>query len=365
VTRAYYQLASERLAGASRVLDAGAGAGAGARILAAAGFEVAAVDVDRAALDRVRAPGVTCHEGDLATLPHLGAIDGAVVVDVLGHVASPLRAMLGVRARLEAPAARIVVAEARAYPTQTLRAPARRAFSARALAATVESAGFEVEDVINGASPFVALVARGTADGAWQALVDAARAADAGDASGLFTALERAAKVGGARARAEAHLTAGDVHFSSGDGDSAARAYFAARDADPKDPRPVAALARLALVTGDAEAARALALSARALDPTCPRAASTLAQIADARRERHDAWLIASALAPDDAEIAIACAEHAMARGDHAAGAFAIERLRRYDAQIPARATLTLAHLLDAMGRPADATLERRVAHRS
>ncbi len=363
-TRAYYALATEKLSGAARVLDVGTGSGAGALVLKAAFAEVVAIDEAREAVAfaRAHAGGVMVVHADGAAAPASVTADAAVLVDVLGHARDPRALLRAVHARLR-PGGRVVVAEARAYPTQALRAPARRAFSSRALASLLEAMGFDVDEEIGGPGPFVAFVAHAAAGNDPDAIVRAACKFGEGDVDGALRLLDEAAATARVAVRMDALVTLGDVRMALGDGDGAAKALLAARAVDPKDPRPVAGLARLTLAMGDRVEAAALARIATSLDPACSAAACALAMTIGAPGDKDNAALrIAAALSPDDEAVAMAFAESSRGAGARKAAVFALERARRYGDPLPVTFHVLLADLLLEECRREDAILEARLA---
>jgi SAM-dependent methyltransferase len=363
-TRGYYAAAVEKLAGATRVLDVGAGSGNGARILRSAFMDVVAIDEAREAAEFVRAHdlGVQVVHGGVATVSGAPA-DAAVLVDVLGHAKDPRALLRAVHAKLR-DGGRMVVAEARAYPSQSLRAPARRAFSPRALSSLLEAMGFDVDEPLGDAGPFVAFVAHKVHDDGPDHLVAAARAFGDGDVERALAELGRAAESPRTAVRVDALVTLGDVRLALGDGDGAARAFLAARSADPRDPRPAAGLARLTLAMGDVPEALALARIASALDPACSTTACALALALSRQSPSHEVTALrtAAALSPDDEVLAMAFAQTASTAGARKAGIFALERTRRYGERLPAAFHVLLADLLLGEGRRQDAVLEARLA---
>jgi Flp pilus assembly protein TadD len=270
-----------------------------------------------------------------------------------------------VHARL-VPGARVVVAEARAYPTQSLRAPARRAYSARSLVALLGAAGFDVDEHVGAAGPFVAVVAHAASGADAETLVEAGRAFARGNVTEATQLLERAAECPRTAVRMEALVTLGDVRLALGDGDGAARAYFAARALDADDPRPCAGIARLTLAMGDGADALALARAAVALDPACSAATCALAMALCASEtsvpQGSSALRAAAALSPDDPAIAMAFAGSSVDADATRAAIFAMERTRRYGDPLPGAFHVLLAELLLREGRREDAILEARLA---
>lgn len=366
-TRGYYALAVDALAkrGATRVLDVGTGSGNGARILRAAFAEVVAIDPVREAVEfaRAHAPDVDVVQGDVATTRAGALADAAVLVDVLGHAKDPRAVLLAVHAKLKS-GGLLVVAEPRAYPSQSLRAPARRAFSPRGLTSLLAAMGFDVDEALGDAGPFVAFVAHSAPSVGSAHLAAASRAFEQGDVECALRELDLAAESARPAVRVDALVTLGDVRLALGDGDGAARALLAARSADPDDPRPAAGLARLTLAMGDRAEALALARIASALDPACSATACALAITLSGYGASSESAALrtAAGLSPDDEVLAMAFAQTAADTGARKAAIFAMERTRRYGEQLPAMFHVLLADLLLSEGRRDDAVLEARLA---
>ncbi len=110
----------------------------------------------------------------------------------------------------------------------------------------------------------------------------------------------------------------------------------------------------------------ALELAARAaeIDPTEQTAAVALAWAADraGHPDAFNAWRITERLLPDDLEVTTRLAALASERGDYAFGISVFERLRSYGDPLSAQFYVTLALMLAAEGRRADALLELRLA---
>lgn len=363
-TLPYYRAAREVLRSPRRVLDAGCGAGAGARILSDELAEVVGLDrdADAVAFATLHAPRahIACH--DLA-LPYEGGFDACVLVDVLGHAASPYHVLRSVRRSLGDGSA-VLVAEAAAYPLQTLRPPARRAFSLRALTTLLSATGFEVEHWVTRDGTFLCALARAVDDEGARWLAHGAEAIAAGDADGAFAAYAEIGRLGRAPLRVEASLAEADLHLALGNGDGATTAYFRARELDPQDPRPLAGLAQIALAIGDHGDAVALAEIACRMDPTDRSAVLALALALDRahRAEAATCWKTAASLCADElgvvARFAAAAAEH----GDPGDGVRALERLGAYGEERTVDFHLAYARALASADRGSDAQLALRAA---
>jgi SAM-dependent methyltransferase len=125
----FYRLALRDLAPGAVALDAGCGCGTHLAEIASRFETVIGVDVDDEAIAfaRLHFPEARWVVANLTNLPPLGPVDAAFVVDVLGHGPYPFEVLRALH-RVLAPHARLCVWEPAAYPSQTLIAPARRAF---------------------------------------------------------------------------------------------------------------------------------------------------------------------------------------------------------------------------------------------
>jgi tetratricopeptide (TPR) repeat protein len=363
-TVAFYRAFAAATPSRGVVLDVGCGAGSGTRELLAHFDAVKAVDRDPKALAfvRERLPRVSlvqsAFDGPLDGDP----ADSAILADVLGHVVDPVRFLGAVRGSLKA-RARVLVAEPSAFVAQRLERPVRRAFSKQSLSALLVRSGFHATTWVVDNGTFIACVATASDDGAWEAFAAAKRLA-AKDLQAALAELGRAARSGRRDVQREAALSEAELRFARGDGDGAARAFLAAARLDPGDPRPLAGLSELAGATGSLGDAMDLALRATELDPTDKAAVTALAAAAD--RSSHPdvfrAYRIAERLSPDDLFIATRLAGLASERGDYAFGISVFERLRAYGDTLPVEFHVTLALMLAAEGRRADALLELKYA---
>ncbi|HVU01479.1 MAG TPA: methyltransferase domain-containing protein [Polyangiaceae bacterium] len=368
-TRAIYGALTRLLPSTAVVLDAGTGAGVGALRLTEHFDEVIAIDRDPQAIAFAReySPLATYHVGDLGELPPVPAAeqaDAVVVCDVLGHLRRPAAALRALRGRVK-DGATILVAEPSSHVAQHLRSPARRAYSRKALTAALVRSGYEPAAFLCEAGTFLVCTGKANLSSpAFRALVEAETAAEAGRTEQALDAYERAARSEDSRVRQEALLGRAELFFTTGRGDQAARAFFEASDAEGSDSRAVAGLARVSLAAGATADALQLGLRAVELEPTDPSAACIVARVADQLEhpEALSAWRIASNLAPDDPGVATELARCAADSGDYKLGIFAFERLRRYGDSLGAMFHVTLAWLLFAEGRVADATIEARMA---
>jgi SAM-dependent methyltransferase len=366
-TRAIYGALTRLLPATAKVIDAGSGSGVGTLRLTEHFDTVIGIDRDPQAVAFAReyAPLATFVVGDLAddAAPSADPADAAIVCDVLGHLKRPGAALRALRARLR-DGATLLVAEPSAHVSQHLRSPARRAYSKKALAGALARAGFEPSSFLCDAGTFLVCVGRASSSAAYRVLAEAEAAFDDGDVASAAEAYARAARSEEPRVRHEAMLGQAELFLADNEGDAAAKAFFEARDTDLSDARSLAGLARVSLAMGGAGDALQLGLEALELDPTDPAAACIVARVADHLKhpEALSAWRIASNIAPDDPGIATELARCAAGSGDYKLGIFAFERLRRYGDSLGAMFHVTLAWLLFAEGRVADATIEARMA---
>lgn len=363
-TLAFYQVFADHITG-KHVLDAGSGSGLGTSILCDRVAHVTALDSDARALDfgREYAPNAEFRQCDLSHGLPVDRADAAVVADVLAHVLRPEAVLRGLRACLPV-GSQLFVAEGKAYPGQTLLAPARRSFSARALTRLLLRSGFEVgEEMLIGAT-FLALVAHRGGDSELDALVEGFHQVGRGNLAAARTELARACGSTRHDIQLEALLGEAEAAFALNDGDAAVRAYFQANDLDADDGRALAGLARIALATGEFEDALRLSLDALGRDATEPLANVMAAMAAEQLTHpgAFDAWRVSASLSPDDPEVATGLARVAAASQNYGFAIQAFERLRTYGGPLGVEFHITLGWLLLADGRKNDAATEARYA---
>jgi SAM-dependent methyltransferase len=363
-TSAFYAAALQLPGEVSCVIDAGCGAGAGTRRLTQRFDFVTAVDRDGPALAFAREHAPLAHfaQADLCRPLDVPIAEAAIFADVLGHVKDPAAALRNVAARL-APEATVLIAEPCAHAAQHLTAPARRAFSRRAMSSLLLRSGLEIDAWLLEAGSFIACVARRSADPALESLVEAERAGVM-DCAARREAYGRAAQAARKDVRLEAAIGIAELELSRGDGDAAVRALFQARELDASDPRPLVGLSEISLITGSAHDALKLALDAVRLDPSDASATAAVARAAGQLQhpDSFTAWRLAAGLSPDDAAIATELARCAAERGDYAFGLAVLTRLRQYADVFSPSLHLTIAWLLIAEGHLADAVIEARTA---
>jgi SAM-dependent methyltransferase len=364
-TAPIYEVARAELAGARTVLDLGCGSGLGTRVLAESLANVVGVDTNEDALDfaRLLAPSSRFEAAGVFERGALGAMDGAAVVDVLGHLDSPFAMLLRLRACMPA-GSRLVVAEPAGYPGQSLRAPARRAFSVQSLRAILSASSFAIRDWIWDDGTFLACVAVAVDDGGAEALAEGARAMAAGNLAAAIRAYRIASVSPRPEVQHEAQLSLADIHVGERDGDAACSAYFRARDIDPTDARPLAGLAQVALAMGHLDDARVLCTKAIELDSADVSAAGVLAMTLETGSAEGavGAWRSANNLAPDNFQFAVRLSQTALHRGEATLALHVLERLRAYGDDHGAPLHVAMASALKAAGRIMDARLEARMA---
>jgi 2-polyprenyl-3-methyl-5-hydroxy-6-metoxy-1,4-benzoquinol methylase len=363
-TLAIYEVLKQ-LPPSTHVLDLGSGAGIGTRRLTTHFDAVTAVDSSSEALAFAR------EYAPLARYVHTDACEslpdeeyGAVaIVDVLGHVASPELALVNLRSRLRHDAV-VLVAEPRASTVQRLEAPARRAYSPAELVALLTRSGFVVKEWVMARGSFVSCLARVDRSEESANLCRGLACLRAGQLDAALAALSQATD-GPHLVAIEAQLARAYIHLERRDGDASVRCFLRASELDPADARPTAGLAEIALRTRDIASAVRLSTTALSNDPTCAPAAHILALAAEELDPSQAviAWQRAHDLAPDDLGTASGLAQAAVAQQNAKLAIRAYERLRSYGADHGVDFNVTLAWLLIADGRSADAEMEARVAH--
>jgi SAM-dependent methyltransferase len=367
-TLSLYDQALAVIGSARRVLDAGCGSGRGSQLLCQRVPEVIGIDQSQVALNFAHhlAPDAKLVVGDLAAPPSVGAVDAAVMIDVLGHVAAPDKVLVALRGALPL-GRKIYLAEMAAYTAQYLKAPARRAFSQKTLQSLLATCGYEVVSWERTDGPFLACVASPFSDPAWEALQRGFGRATGGD---LKAAEADFAQVRGANRQAiavEGWLAEAALGLAERNGDRAIFAFFKSRELAPEDPRPLAGLARISLAMGDVNEASQFAAAAERLDPTDVDVACTLALVAEHAQPpmAKSSWLTASNLAPDSLEIALSFAQAAAQHQQCDLAVWALERVRSYGDDHGTSLHLAIASAMLGAGRRADALLEAQLAEKT
>lgn len=349
----------------SSVVDIGCGSGLGTSELAARFERVSAVDSDEGAVQFARhyLPDVRVFGTQEAPTGDDLRNDLACVVDVLGQAAEPVEVLRRARRSIAADG-RVFVAEVRAYPSQMLVPPVRRAYSRSGLAELLVRSGLEPETWIDDIGHFVACLARPAEGDVWRSL----ERGDAERRARRFREADQAygevAETATGSLRHEGLLASAVARAEGGDFDGACAQLLAAAQASPMDARALTGLSEFSLWTGDA--LQALTLAVRALEDDACNAGAVQALAHAARGlQQNDAYAsfrLASALAPADARAATELARLAAERGDFDYAIWVMERLRQFD---PAQGTdfhLTLGWLCVNAGREGDARVEADIA---
>jgi hypothetical protein len=136
--------------------------------------------------------------------------------------------------------------------------------------------------------------------------------------------------------RAEAALLEAKLRFDLEQRDRAIALLSDARALIPYDARPIAGLARLALVTGNQDQAALLAEQAATVDPSEFSVLCSLALVyANEQHARSlQAWRAACALVPGDILVAQMAYAAAFIEGRHAEGLALVQRLSQYQGSV-------------------------------
>ena len=366
-TGALYELAlaelgEEVLAGS--VVDLGAGCGLGVRQILARAKTVFAVEQDptASALAEVFAARATVIRAAVETARLATTVDGAVFVDALGFVTSPLPALRAARAMLRR-GGRLVIVEPLAYPSQVLIAPARRAMVPATLATLVESAGFALLRCTAEGGIVVATCEAVDADDAI-ALGRGADALQQGNADRALEYFDQAALSGRHNVAVQAVLDAVDVLVAQGRADDACSRLLAVLRRFPDEARALAALSQFMVAAGEPQEAKMLAQKASRLLPVD---AGVMAAMAIALQVVRDAdapayWRKAFNLAPDAVEIAIPAAASALECAHPLLAERMLNRCMSYEGNVRPDTLVMRARVRMALGRREDAKLDARLA---
>jgi SAM-dependent methyltransferase len=366
-TSSLYERALAAIGGARRILDAGCGAGMGTQLIGQRVPEVIGIDASPLAINFARnmAPDAKLFTADLTAPLSVGAVDAAVAIDVLGHVAAPEKMLVALRAALPL-GRKIYLAEMTSYPAQYLKTPARRAFSRGTLTSLLAISGYEIVSWDGDDGPFLACVASPFSDPAWDALQRGLERAASGELTLAEQDFLQARNTDRPTLAIEAWLAEAALGLAERNGDRAIAAFFKAREIAPEDPRPLSGLARIALAMGDLKEASQFASAAERLDPTEIDVACTVALVSERTRPATAAslWHAASNFAPDSLDVALRLADLAALPPDHELAVWALERVRSYGDDHGIALQLALASALRGAGRRADALLEAQLAEK-
>jgi SAM-dependent methyltransferase len=366
-TASLYDRAMRVIGSPRRVLDAGCGAGMGSQLLCQQFPEIIGIDKSQLAINFARnmAPDAKLFVADLGAPLSVGAVDAAVMIDVLAHAAAPEKVLVALRGALPL-GRKIYIAEMAAYPAQYLKGPARRGFSHGTLTSLLTTCGYEISSWEETSGPFLACVASPFSDPAWEALSRGIERCGIGELKQAEQDFLQARSAARKAIAVEGWLAEAALGLAERNGDRAIAAFFKSRELAPEDPRPLAGLARISLAMNDIPEASQFATAAERLDPTEIDVACTLALVAERARPHavKDLWLTAANLAPDSLEIAQNLAHAATENRDFELAVWALERVRGYGDDYGVELHVALAAALVAADRRADALLEAQLAEK-
>ncbi len=348
-TRIFYEAIAESRRG-MHALDLGAGSGEGAAMLGSRYARVTGVELCPAALAYAKefAPGVEWVLGDVCADYDASGADVATFVDVLGHVSDPVAALRFARKKLTK-AGSVIVAEPRAYPTQLLRRPQRRAFDRAQLQSMLTRGGFKEATWVSDAGTFFVLQADVDTHPASERLLRALeQLSSEGSGAEVRHELESCVRSGDLHIAVEARLALARAALVDGDGDVAGQQYLEVRRLRPELPAAWGGLAELSLLAGDLNGAWQLAVEALNRSPGDPEANRIYARIAQQLGDPQavEAWIGAHRLAPDDLMIATYLARAGSEEGDYRVGIDAFERVASYEPSHDEHFAVTFAWLL-------------------
>jgi tetratricopeptide (TPR) repeat protein len=258
-----------------------------------------------------------------------------------------------------------VVVEPSAAADQCLVSPARRAYSERGLHSLLVRSGFSIEQWLSVEGPFLAVQAVAHRDPCVTALADAEKHFERGAFEAALELTSRACHTTMVELKFEAKLAKARVLIELQRRDAATAVLLEARELNPMDARPLAALSQLAMLAANDSEALAMAREATRVDLLEVAGVCALGTLCRQMQPRAalDAWLVAHALAPDHPGVALQLCEAALAVDDCALAITVLERLRRYHPdQQQAGHHIAMAWLLAHSGRPIQAQLEAKFA---
>ena len=332
---------------ASRILDIGCGSGVGLRcLLQATHARLTGLDSDGRAVafarEYVPEAEVIHADAETCNVQSNGCV--GVVVDVLGLVAEPVKLLRGIASHVNHLDS-IFLVEPEANREQKLIAPARRAFSPQMLMAILVRAGFVVDRIDLLSCGMYCVAAHATRDPASDLLKEAEQAYALHQSQMVIELCQSIRTSGNPTIRAEAALLEAKLRFDLEQRGRAIALLSDARALIPYDARPIAGLARLALVTGNHDRAMCLAEQAASVDSAEFSVLCTLALVY--ANEQHGrsmlAWRAASVLAPDDDLVAQMAFASAFIEGRRSEG----KALVQWQSQYPGGG---VSHLNDYAG---------------
>jgi len=366
-TLPYYFRFDERVPQVTHVLDAGCGSGEGLRHLARSYRKTTGIDREGRAIAFARqvAKDSRLVQACLQSSAYrTEPAQLAFLVDVLGHLDQPERALRTLSERL-APPRMLVVAEPKATADQCLVPPARRSFSERGLHSLLLRGGFQIEKWLIVEGPFIEVHAAAHRDPGVVALSDAETHFARGAFETALELTERSCRTTMPGLKFEAMLARSRLLIELHRRDEATALLLEAQELDPTDARPLAALSQLALMAGNDSRALALAKEAVQVDVLELSGVCALGSLSRETEPRAalDAWLVAHALAPDHTGVAMQVCEAALSVDDCALAVTVLERLRRYSGgRQEASQSIAMAWLLAQTGRTLQASLEAKLA---
>ena len=366
-TGALYELAIDELGAtalAGTVVDLGAGCGMGSRVLQLVAGKVVAIERDAIAskFAAIFAPKARVIEAQLETVNLDEKASGAVMIDVLAFVETPLATLRAAR-RMMGKGARIVVIEPLAYPSQVLVPPARRALSAVQLGALLEAAGFTLVRCAAEGGVVVA-TADAVEDPYVERLTRGAEACARGELKEALALFDAVAMSGPRTLSVQAALDAVDLLVAQGRGDDACTRLLSVLRRFPEEPRPLAALSQFMVAAGEPAEAKLLAEKAARLSPLDPAVIAALAIAFDVSRTAEAAavWRRAFNLSPDALEIAIPAATSALEHSYPLLSERIMIRCMEYAGNALPEAFFLRSRVRLALGRIEDAKLDARLA---
>lgn len=351
-TNVLYPAFSATIDGAAVIWDVGCGEGRGTAQLVGPERQVVGIDSDKELLARARrgVPQALFCE----VLPVEGAPDAVVIVDALGGAMDPSALLMELAARAR-PGAVLLLAEPRAYLGQQLRAPRVRAFSDADVVELLLCSGWTNVEVHAVAHTFVVVSAK-------------AEPALASTLANLGEQPEQQLRpwLDGAEPQLKAQLrvVVAQSALKASDGDRATAHYLAALEGTPELASASSGLAFLMASCGNY--AEAVHFTARCLEahPTHVPALRLWLHLAGSSQpeERLRTAQALADLCPSDAEVQATLAQLHSELGRPQLAIQDLELLRQYQTEPNVDLSVTLAWLLDSVGRRADACVEARLA---
>lgn len=364
-TRVLYERLSQMFPAAGSLLDMGCGSGEGLARLGGHFSSVTAVDSDPDAVQFAQAliPDVEVGLQQAGQSETSEFYDLVTIVDVLGQVDSPADFVRQARRRVKQ-SGRVFIAEPRAYPSQTLVPPVGRAFSRRAVAELLPRAGFEIDHWVDSAGSFVACVAKPTTDVLWEQLAVADSAHRSQQFSVALDAYRRVVDQGQGLLKTEGAIGCAVVLVDLHQYDRACELLLQAAEWQPLDPRPLAGLAEICLISNEPVEALHLAVRSVELDECYLPGARVLAKAAGEMKHEDSltTWRLANSLAPGDLQTAIELARASSEQGELPYAIWVMERVRDFCGELGCDFHVTLAWLLMGAGRVGEAQVEAEIA---